>query len=259
MSKAKGCLIALIGVPLAFVAFLWLGYPSYKWHQKLVVAVETPEGVKMGASVVRVSVYNGPTFGLPDASGSSIGWRGEATIIELPNKRFLFVLLGEPVAMAQDTFKAAILGSEDVRFPDMDDFFPKLNKLRGRVPLAKKRYPMLVTFTDINNPASVKLVDPANLDAAFGCPSSVAGQTSEASASPQTDADPQGPADDKPCYSLKSITLEITDEPVTTGKVESVLGWIWTHAGHLSGQNNEDHSRPELNTTIGDFLKGIKK
>jgi len=30
----------------------------------------------------------------------------------------------------------------------------------------------------------------------------------------------------KDCYSLKSITLEITDEPVSTGKVESVLGWL---------------------------------
>lgn len=28
------------------------------------------------------------------------------------------------------------------------------------------------------------------------------------------------------CYSLKSITLEITDEPVTTGRVEKVLGWL---------------------------------
>ena len=74
---------------------------------------------------------------------------------------------------------------------------------------------MLITFTDINNPASVKLVDQHNLAATFG-----AG------------------------YALKSITLEITDAPVTTGKVESVLGWVWTHAGHLSGQNNEDHSRP---------------
>lgn len=28
------------------------------------------------------------------------------------------------------------------------------------------------------------------------------------------------------CYRLKSITLEITDEPVTRGRVETVLGWI---------------------------------
>ncbi|MEP3196791.1 MAG: hypothetical protein ABJO57_02900, partial [Lentilitoribacter sp.] len=46
-------------------------------------------------------------------------------------------------------------------------------------------------------PTSVKEVDPANLAATFG-----------------------------PGYSLQSITLEITDDPVTEGEVEKVLGWL---------------------------------
>jgi hypothetical protein len=72
-----------------------------------------------------------------------------------------------------------------------------LSNIRQSRRVPRKFYPMLVTFADINNPASVREVDPANLAKIFG-----AG------------------------YKLKSITLEITDEKVTKGVVEGVLGWM---------------------------------
>lgn len=69
---------------------------------------------------------------------------------------------------------------------------------KGKVrELASKDYPLLVTFTDITDPTTVNQVDPTNLAATFG-----------------------------PGVSLKRITLQITDEPVTEGKIESVLGWL---------------------------------
>lgn len=192
--------IALIAVIAAGGLAIWFAYPIYKWNQKLTVTVETPEGVKSGASVVAASVSYNLTFGLPDAASASFGWHGEATIVELPGKRFLFVLLGNPVAMAQHSFKAAILGSDDARLGDMKAYFPKLSKLHASAPLVRERYPLLVTFDDINDPKSVKKVDPNNLAATFG-----------------------------PGYSLKSVTLEITDEPVTTGELEKLLGWLGEH------------------------------
>ena len=56
---------------------------------------------------------------------------------------------------------------------------------------------MLVTFNDITNPTTVRRVDPYDLASVFG-----------------------------PGYVLKAITLEITDEKVTEGRVESVLAWL---------------------------------
>jgi hypothetical protein len=73
-------------------------------------------------------------------------------------------------------------------------FIQSKREIRNVPPNA---YPLLVTFTDINDPKSVLEVKPDNLAASFGVG-----------------------------YSLKSITLEITDEPVTEGKVEGVLGWL---------------------------------
>jgi hypothetical protein len=58
-------------------------------------------------------------------------------------------------------------------------------------------YPRFVTFTDVGNPKSVKLVDPANLAATFG-----------------------------PGFALKSVKLELTDEKVTTGLIEGALSWL---------------------------------
>ncbi len=101
--------------------------------------------------------------------------------------------------------------------------------MRGKRPVNPENLPMLVTFTDINDPASVVRVDPDDLESHFG-----AG------------------------VKLKAVTLEITGEPVTQGEVEKVLGWLWTHAGYLSGNSLLDQERFEQNLTISEFIKGIK-
>ncbi len=78
-----------------------------------------------------------------------------------------------------------------------------LNWTKPSTKLPVKAVPLLVTFTDIDDPASVKRVDPDDLVASFG----------------------EG-------YALKAITLGITNEAVTEGRVEDVLGWI-VEAGYL--------------------------
>ncbi|MDR4487060.1 MAG: hypothetical protein R3B83_05990 [Nitrospirales bacterium] len=75
---------------------------------------------------------------------------------------------------------------------------------RFKTEIPRSHYPLLVTFTDLTDPTTVKVVDPENLAATFG-----------------------------PGVSLKRLTLEITDEPVTEGKIESVLGWLKTIGGGM--------------------------
>ncbi len=75
--------------------------------------------------------------------------------------------------------------------------FRHVEKRKKPLIVPQKLAPFLVTFADVNDPTSVKQVDPHDQAASFG----------------------EG-------YSLKSITLEITDEPVTRGRVEKVLGWL---------------------------------
>lgn len=62
---------------------------------------------------------------------------------------------------------------------------------------------MLVTFEGIGDPTSVKQVEPGNLAANFG-----------------------------PGVRLKAITVEMTDDPVTSG-IEKRLGWLPQQEGAL--------------------------
>ena len=73
----------------------------------------------------------------------------------------------------------------------------KRGRAAGGIAVPEGQYPMLVTFGDIADPASVRLVDPGDLAASFG-----AG------------------------VRLKAVTLEVTREEVTEGVVEGLLGWI---------------------------------
>ena len=73
----------------------------------------------------------------------------------------------------------------------------RLETLREVRELSSDQYPMLVTFADINDPTTVRRVDPDNLAASFG-----------------------------PGVSLKRITFGITGEDVTDGRIRELLPWI---------------------------------
>ncbi len=184
----RAFLKSLIVIVLPLLVLTGCG-KSYDWHQKLAVEVETPEGMKAGSSVMsaRLIDTHGP-FVPAEANGVSFQLNGEAITLEVSQGRYLFVLLKSVPALSwliypkMDSVKAGAL------LENGDDGGA------GKVALKPDQYPLLVTFDDINDPASVKRVNPANLEATFG-----------------------------PGYRLNGITLSLTTEPVTKGEVEKVL------------------------------------
>ena len=70
----------------------------------------------------------------------------------------------------------------------------------------RSAYPMLVTFGDLDDPTSVERVDPDDLAATFG----------------------EG-------VSLKRITVQVTDDPVTSG-IGQRLGWLESSVGSIVKQ-----------------------
>ena len=162
------------------------------WHQKVKVTVAIPNGEVSGASVMEVSWSGGIPFFVGDARGGGFKLTGEAPVVQLGNGRYLFALI-----KGMDSKLLYQLSNKDGRGAGMKDNSQAILGLKGPLVLPVEAYPLLVTFTDINDPASVARVDPDDLAADFG-----------------------------PGYALSSITLAITDEPVTKGRVEAVLGWI---------------------------------
>ena len=221
MSKSKKTLLIVAALVVLVVGGYKWRYPTYSWHQKLTVEIETPDGVKSGSSVVAVSWSSVPQF-LPDVNPVSNQITGEATVVDLGNGKYLFALLKGASILAQRTVVSRSVG------PAANAWFYHASKVRSHlgkpVSIESKQIPMLVTFGDINDPKTVKRVDPNDLDASFG-----AG------------------------FSLKNITLEITDEPLTKGVVEKAINWLsqYPEPSLVKGRGESDRSK----IPFGFFIK----
>jgi hypothetical protein len=195
---------------------------SHEWHQKLTLAIETPSG-PVTASTVQAVRWTGLTgfarAAVSAQQGSSGGFKitGEAAVVELAPGRYLFALLrgtGGFVGNPGENLAYAVIVQRGqggyVGTPETIGHLRDLNPGEA-LPLPPDAWPMLVTFADLTDPASVAQVDATNLAATFG-----AG------------------------YALTGVTVEVTEEPVTEGVLRGVLGWLCDYKARrvrLSGQS----------------------
>ena len=176
----RRAIIALVVIGLiGFITFRTLfGGATISWHQRLTVNVGTPAGDVSGASVTEITKTdtNG-IFVPPEASGVHSSVRGEAVAVEVEPGRWLFALLsgddvnykGHADQLAQYAFRlgqdrAALDRSYESNMAEL-----MAQPLNSPAPVPRDAYPMFVTFDDITKPETVRLVDPDDLDAAFGC------------------------------------------------------------------------------------------
>jgi hypothetical protein len=196
-----------------FLAFQTLfGSATVSWNQRLTLVIETPQGEVRGSAMTRVQERTSRDL-LAPGTAMRRTLTGEAVAVEVLPGRWLFALLqGDGATGAGGwAYKAydlgAAVGSDGYRSHSLS-----MGKLRAQpldvpVPLPADGMPMLVTFDDITKPETVRRVDPADLAAVFG----------------------EG-------VRLQAVTLEITKDAVTEGRVEGVLGW-WPE--RRSGPYNE--------------------
>lgn len=112
-------------------------------------------------------------------------------MLRMPNGQYLFALVRTAHLIARAVlFDPLPKAGDPYLYPAS-----QMDRFKGDVHIIPiKKYPMLVTFDDISDPNTVSRVDPNNLAGSFG-----------------------------PGFLLKRITLEITDEPETAGRVEMTL------------------------------------
>lgn len=172
---------------------------------RMTVEVDTPEGLRTGFSVYEVTAGNRTAI-LPEEADRTRSLRGEAVAVDLPDGRTLFAILKTNNWQRSDVGEAAMAALDPIYNNDWVENAARISSGDGIVSpaeIAPENYPMLVTFRDPKDPTSVRLVDPSNLAASFG----------------------EG-------ASLESITVQVTDDPVTTG-IEQRLGWLPSHVGSL--------------------------
>jgi hypothetical protein len=221
----------LLLIPLLLALFALTGCERYSWHQKLTVTVETPAGEVSASSVSAVSWRK--HWIQTDGMGWSFDLTGEAVVVEVTPGRYLFALLkGAGTTEYMCSVAAASIAGREGRVINgalFGEVEGKRNRAAGVITVPEVQYPKLVTFGDIADPASMKLVDPEDLAASFG-----------------------------PGVRLKSVTLEVTDEAVTEGVVEGVLGWVGKITGRLkpTAKKYADESTVEETLYRNDFLVG---
>lgn len=176
---------------------------------RLTLEVETPEGVRSGASAMEtVGQFNdGPLEGLGNAA--SFGTRGEAAVVDLGARGILFVLLtgdparprsGRPFGVFSELHRD-LWSTNGIDAGAMD----RMAKAQGPTIVPFSMLPMLVRFRDIADPKTVERVDPDDLAKSFG-----------------------------PGVRLKRATVEIADEAVTTA-IEKWLRWLPQHYAQQLG------------------------
>ncbi|MGB3806614.1 MAG: hypothetical protein WA936_05395 [Erythrobacter sp.] len=203
----------LMGIALLALSGCDDATPDYRY--RLTVEVETPEGLRSGSGVIEVEQDLGRPGMNPAGSQIYRSVRGEAVAVDLPNGRTLFALLRSESDIEWAETIVAYVAPPVEKSEDEEPRFDHMLALEGAVEIPRtfpayawieerSAYPMLVTFGDIDEPTSVEQVNPDDLTAAFG----------------------EG-------YALERITVEITDDWVTTG-IEGRLGW-WSRIEDSGG------------------------
>lgn len=186
--------IFLGGLAVAAIGGCSLAEEPEALRYKMTVEVETPDGIRTGASVRELKYFNSNGWFVFGESRPSVEMRGEAIEVNLPDGKVLFALLtgGSGEIDYAKLLPGRALGSrmlsekvDPLQWRQEAKLWPNTVKtigLKQTDPL-----PMLVTFRNLTDPKSVERVDPDNLAANFGSG-----------------------------VKLKLITIRTTDEPVTS-------------------------------------------
>jgi hypothetical protein len=151
--------------PIVLLAALVIGdqirinRPAHKF--RLSVEVDTPGGIKSASGVMAVQPDRGYS------RGGSTRTKGDAVLVELGSGKNLIALLAhldtsvELDGMNYVALRAYNAAGREASFKDM-------SRMTGAVPVTGALIPILATFSDISDPATMRAVKPDDLPAAFG-------------------------------------------------------------------------------------------
>ena len=213
--RRRKWIAALLALP---IIWWFVSYPTITGRYKLEVTVNAGGKQHVGSTVYEVRSRWQPDP-LPQMAPIITRVRGEALFLDLGKGRNLVVILTAtasgrgpqkrgcipPGCSKVDLSKGSgAMSARALPYAALqiksDWWWTWLNirkaREKGKVEIPPSRLPTLVTFSDINDPKSVTLVQPDDLAATFG-----------------------------PGVSLKKATIEVISEPLTR-RIEAKLPWL---------------------------------
>jgi hypothetical protein len=152
--------------PIALLAALVIGdqvrinRPGHKY--RLAIEVDTPEGVKSASGVLAVYPDRGYS-----RSGATLT-RGDAVFIDLGGGNNLLALLAHIDDKGVELDGMNYVALRAFNAAGRKTSFNEMNRISGAAPVTGALIPVLATLADINDPATMRVVKPDDLEAAFG-------------------------------------------------------------------------------------------
>lgn len=186
-------MIRLTALTIFTIASLFgCGAERYSWNERTTVTVQTPDGLVTGTSVIEFrAAWCEGGCGLAGDISFQTDYRGEAVVVEVLPDRYLFVLPRLRMISA-DRYARELFGEIE----DTGDRLQTAHAITEVIDVPQEYYPNMLTFLEVGDPNSLREVDPADIEATFG-----AG------------------------VEILSITLEVTNDPVSDPVVADLFRW----------------------------------
>jgi hypothetical protein len=210
--------LLLIAALLAVVMYFSVERQTIRY--RLTYEVQTPEGLKVGSSVIQVDYEDTSLVPIFHGAGHS-DITGEAAVVDLGQGKYLFSLITRANDLPYLAFPQDL-----ARFKKLPPLLRYLNETKPKTQLPFGVLPQLVTFADVNDPTSAREVNPNNLAASFG----------------------EG-------YELKSVGFEVMNDAPTYGAVNAALVWFsGYHGQHLRLNGETCTACPVSSQNLADLL-----
>ena len=206
--------LALAVAVLLGLGWIYLARPEHKY--RLTIEVQTSGGIRSASGVM--AVYMGKDSGILPEAGGSISMKGDALFVDIGDGRHLIAALAHGKnaenfdGMSRLAMNAFAAAGQKVQFKEA-------NQLSGKVQVHDDLIPTLVTFTNLADPKTAQVLDPTNIEAAFGNNFHLGRVILETVPVGLWPLDFGGPL----------------GEPVTRG-IETKLPWVTSVKGYLSGR-----------------------
>ena len=156
------CILAVIG---GGVAWYKISYPTYVYRYRLSIAVDIDGQTKTASSVIEVRNVTQPKFG--SAPPVLTFMHGEAVFLDLGQRGNVIAILGYG-PNGSDVDRAGTLVLKKFGLDLTDKNLVRLESLRGSRDLTGNEIPTFVTFTNLNDPNSARVVRLEQFEQAFG-------------------------------------------------------------------------------------------
>jgi hypothetical protein len=158
LSRPNWNVVGAIALVLVLLCVVYALYPTGTHRYRLTVEVDTPNGVRSGASVIEVQRSDSGWVPMRPGPRYSFQLHGDAVFIDLGAGRNVIALLAHgPRADKVDQMISLAIEAYGYQRWDQDAWEGRA-PMEGRVELRPPLVPTLIAFSDLNDPATAQIV-----------------------------------------------------------------------------------------------------